>query len=129
MGASASSEEQQATAAGAGATASSSSTTMSSSRRAHHPASVPASVITAAALPASDDVISPHLRADLPHHIVECPLLPGSGRTMRSYRVRHVDTGAVVVVRAMVVRYEADGAAGAGAGVAGTMSAAAMAAR
>ena len=121
MGVSASSEEQQATAAGAGATASSSSTTMSS-RRAHHPASVPASVITAAALPASDDVISPHLRADLPHHIVECPLLPGSGRTMRSYRVRHVDTGAVVVVRAMVVRYEADGAAGAGAGVAGSGS-------
>ena len=72
---------------------------MSSSRRAHPPASVPAAVITAAALPASDDVISPHLRADLPHHIVECPLLPGSGRTMRSYRVRHVDTGAVVVVR------------------------------
>ena len=35
---------------------------------------------------------------------------------MRSYRVRHVDTGAVIVVRAMVIKYEADGSGAGGAG-------------
>ena len=83
-----------------------------------------------AASATSSDVsaLAQHLRRDLPGHVVDRPLLPGSGRTMRSYRVRHVDSGAVIVVRAMAMRFGPGGAAEGGTGPAAAAAAAAAAA-
>ena len=73
------------------------------------PASSSAAVLSEVS---ADDSLAPHMARDLSHHILECPLLPGSGRAMRSHRVRHADSGSLLVVRATVIKYGSENAGG-----------------
>ena len=54
----------------------------------------------------SDPAIDPlpYLTADLPQHIVETKLPPGSGRLFRSYRIRSHE-GVTLVCKAAVIKY------------------------
>lgn len=56
----------------------------------------------------SDPAIDPlpYLTVDLPQHIVETKLPPGSGRLFRSYRIRSRE-GVTLVCKAAVVKYSA----------------------
>ena len=58
---------------------------------------------------ATNDPLASHIARDLPRHIIERRFGSSSGRLMRSYRIRHVDSGALMVLKAMMVRIEIRG--------------------
>jgi len=53
-----------------------------------------------------NDPMLSHITRDLPHHIIERKQVPGSGRLMSTYRIRHVESGAVMVLKVMVLRID-----------------------
>lgn len=52
----------------------------------------------------NDKLVYPRISHDLPHHILERKLTPSSGRFSSSYRIRHQETGSVMVLKVFLVR-------------------------
>ena len=67
-----------------------------------------------------NDALSLHIARDFPFHILESRLGPGSGRIMSTYRIRHVDSGSVFVLKAMLL--DLAGSGGGGGGNGGTLN-------
>lgn len=52
----------------------------------------------------NDKLVYPRISRDLPHHILERKLMPSSGRFSSSYRIRHQETGSVMVLKVFLAR-------------------------
>jgi len=51
----------------------------------------------------TDEVLLSHISRDLPHHIFERKLTPTSGRFSSTYRIKHQDSGAVMLLKCVLV--------------------------
>ena len=59
-----------------------------------------------------NDALSLYIAKDFPYHVLESRLGPGSGRIMSTYRIRHVDSGSVFVLKAMLLDLSGGGNGG-----------------
>jgi hypothetical protein len=54
----------------------------------------------------TDEVLLSHISRDLPHHIFERKMTPTSGRFSSTYRIRHQDSGAVMLLKCVLVELD-----------------------
>lgn len=55
----------------------------------------------------SNEILLTHVNRDLPHHIFERKLTPTSGRFSSTYRIRHQDSGAIMLLKCVVTDMDA----------------------
>eukprot|EP00557_Chaetoceros_sp_GSL56_P003451 CAMPEP_0176504512 /NCGR_PEP_ID=MMETSP0200_2-20121128/15977_1 /TAXON_ID=947934 /ORGANISM="Chaetoceros sp., Strain GSL56" /LENGTH=1426 /DNA_ID=CAMNT_0017903957 /DNA_START=244 /DNA_END=4524 /DNA_ORIENTATION=+ len=55
----------------------------------------------------SNEILLTHISRDLPHHIFERKLTPTSGRFSSTYRIRHQDSGAVMLMKCLLTDMDA----------------------